>query len=144
MPSLAEGARAAGRDVASIPVVAGSCFVTGRDGDELAGQREAQRRKFAFLYSTPAYRPTLELCGYLGLQDELSRLVRSGDWGALGSVVSDEVLDEIQPSATYDELPALVTRRLSGLVSGFVLPPPDDPADDDRFRKVVAAIQAID
>ncbi len=144
MPSLAEGARAAGRDVASIPIVAGSCFVTGRDGDELAGQREAQRRKFAFLYSTPAYRPTLELCGYPGLQAELSRLVRSGDWGVLGSVVSDEVLDEIQPAATYDELPALVTRRLSGLVSGFVLPPPDDPADDDRFRKVVAAIQAID
>ena len=99
----------------------------------------AQRRKFAFLYSTPAYRPTLELCGYPGLQDELRRAVHSGDWEALGSVVSDEVLDEIQPSATYDELPALVTRRLSGLVSGFVLPPPDDPADDDRFRKVVAA-----
>lgn len=144
LPSLAEGARAAGRDVTSIPIVAGSCFVTGRDGDELAEHRQAQRRKFAFLYSTPAYRPTLELCGFPGLQDELRRLVRSGDWDALGSVVSDEVLDEIQPSATYDELPALVTRRLSGLVSGFVLPPPDDPADDARFRKVVAAIQAID
>jgi probable F420-dependent oxidoreductase len=144
LPNLAEGAAAAGRDVTSIPLVAGACFVTGRDRDELAASRPAQRRKFAFLYSTPAYRPTLELCGYPGLPEELRRLVRRGEWDALGSVVTDEVLDEIQPAATYDELPALVTRRLSGLVSGFVLPPPDDPADDARFRKVVAAIQAIE
>jgi probable F420-dependent oxidoreductase len=144
LPHLAEGARAAGRDVTSIELVGGSCFVTGRDSDELAEHRQAQRRKFAFLYSTPAYRPTLELCGYPGLHEELRQLVRHGDWDALGSVVSDEVLDEVQPAATYDELPTLVTRRLSGLVSGFVLPPPGDPADDTRFQKVIAAIQAID
>jgi probable F420-dependent oxidoreductase len=144
VPSLAEGARAVGRDVSSIPLVAGSCFVTGRDRDELAEHRQDQRRKFAFLYSTPAYRPTLELCGYPGLHDELRRLVRSGDWDSLGSVVSDEVLEEIQPAATYDELPALVAQRLSGLVSGFVLPPPENPADDARFQQVVAAIHDID
>jgi probable F420-dependent oxidoreductase len=144
VPSLHQGARAVGRDVTSIRLVAGLCFVTGRDSDELAGRRAAQRRKFAFLYSTPAYRPTLELCGYPRLHQELRELVRDGDWDALDSVVTDEVLDEIQPTATYDELPTLVVRRLSGLVSGFVLQLPDDPADDAQFRKVIAAIQTIE
>ena len=147
LPYLEEGAHAAGRDPTAIPIVAGSCFITGRDSDDLAKQRETQRRKFAFLYSTPAYRPALELCAYPGLHDELRQLVRAGAWDRLADVVTDEVLDEIQPAATYDELPALVARRLNGLVSGFVLPLPEDredPEDDERFGTVIAAIHAIE
>ena len=147
VPSLAEGAHAAGRDVTSIPLVAGACFVTGWDSDELAESRQAQRRKFAFLYSTPAYRPTLELCGYTGgaLQDELRRLVRSGDWDALGSVVSDEVLDHVPQSRDIQRAAGIAGWALSpDWLAASSCPRLINAADDARFRKVLAAIQAID
>jgi len=70
-------------------------------------------------------------------------MVRSDNWDELDSVVTDDVLDEVQPSASYEELPALVTSRLSGLVSGFVLDLPYEQTDDDEFRDTIKAIQTI-
>ena len=144
VPSLSEGSRSVGRDPASIPIIAGSCFITARSTDEIMAKREAQRRRFAFLYSTPAYKTTLELLGYDDLSDKLRLMVRTENWDELESVVTDDVLDEVQPSAPFDELPDLVASRLSGLVSGFVLDIPLDASDDEQFRDTVKAIQTID
>jgi alkanesulfonate monooxygenase SsuD/methylene tetrahydromethanopterin reductase-like flavin-dependent oxidoreductase (luciferase family) len=143
LPALSAGASSAGRDLASIPIIAGSCFITARSAEEIMAKRETQRRKFAFLYSTPAYGTTLELLGYVDLGERLRAMVRSDNWDELDSVVTDDVLDEVQPSASYEELPALVTSRLSGLVSGFVLDLPYEQTDDDEFRDTIKAIQTI-
>ena len=143
LPHLAAGARRAGRAESSVQIFAGSCFITGRDGAHLAAERERQRQKFAFLFSTPAYKPTLELCGYSEIQGRLQTMAREGNWDGLQSVVTDELLNEVLPSGTYDELPSMVQARLSGIASGFVLQPPPDPSDDRVFARALADIQEL-
>lgn len=59
LPMLREGADEAGRDVPRL--VTGSTFITGPDAHSVAASREQQRGLLGFLYSTPAYRRTLEL-----------------------------------------------------------------------------------
>ena len=69
LPALAEGARAAGRDLgaAGFETVIGTSVITGATVDAVLAERERQRRLLAFLYSTPAYAPTLELYGWADL-----------------------------------------------------------------------------
>ena len=141
-PNLAIGAARSGRDPADLELVIGTQVITGADGPALDAERERQRRLFAFLYSTPAYRRTLELYGWESLADRLAALVRTDAWASLPAVVTDEVLDTLVPTAPFDELPALLTARFAHLGQGLLLPVPADPAGDRRFAEVVAALRA--
>jgi probable F420-dependent oxidoreductase len=143
LPNLAEGAEEAGRSLADLELVVGSPFVVGATASALDAERERQRRLFAFLYSTPAYRRTLELYGWDDLGGRLRDLIRHDRWDELHSVVSDEVLDTLVPSATYDELPALVLGRFGHLCQGVTVPVPTDPADDAAHADALAAIRAV-
>jgi hypothetical protein len=105
-------------------------------------ERERQRRLLAFLYSTPAYAPTLELYGWTEIGPRLRDLIRHDRWDDLAAVLSDEVLDTLVPCGTFDELPGLLRDRFTGLGQGIVVSPPPDGHDDDAFRSVVASLQA--
>ncbi len=143
LPALAAGARAAGRDLAAegFETVIGATVITGGSTAAVLAERERQRRLLAFLYSTPAYAPTLELYGWDELGPQLRDLIRHERWDDLGAVLSDEVLDTLVPCATFDELPGLLVHRFAGLGQGVLISPPTDSADDDAFREVVAAIR---
>jgi hypothetical protein len=144
LPALAEGALAAGRDLvdAEFETVIGTSVITGATPDDVAAERERQRRLLAFLYSTPAYAPTLELYGWDEVGPRLRDLIRHDRWDELGGVLSDEVLDTLVPCGTFDELPALLRARFAGLGQGIVVSPPPEGHGDDAFRPVVAALQA--
>ena len=142
LPWLREGRASAGRGD-PVPVVAGTSVITGADDAAVARERERQRRLFAFLYSTPAYRTTLDLYGWGDLGDELRERVRADRWDGLGSVVTDEVLETIVPCGTYAELPQVLAARYRGLADGVVLMPPAEGGDDAEFRALVAALQSV-
>jgi probable F420-dependent oxidoreductase len=142
-PGLAEGAARAGRSLtpAEFELVIGTQIITGASPQALSEERERQRRLLAFLYSTPAYRPTLELYGWADLGPRLRALTRSGDWDDLAGVLPDDVIDTLVPSGTFDELPDLLIGRFGELGQGIVASPPADPADDGAFREVIRALQ---
>lgn len=141
-PNLAAGAERAGRSLADVELVVGAPVVTGRDAEAVAAERERQRRLFAFLYSTPAYRRTLDLYGWGDLQGALAALTREQRWDDLAAVVTDEVLDTLVPSAVYEDLAKVVLTRTKDLGQGVLLSPPSDPADDEAFVDVVAQLKA--
>ena len=64
LPRLREGAARSGRDLESFKLVLGSLVATGPDAASVAQEREKWRRMLGFLYSTPAYWPSLELFGW--------------------------------------------------------------------------------
>jgi len=144
LPALAAGARSAGRDLAAsgFEVVVGTAVITGASAAALDAERERQRRLLAFLYSTPAYAPTLELYGWPELGPRLRELIRHDRWEDLGNVLPDDVLDALVPSGTFDELPGLLSERFAGLGRGITVNPPADASDDVAFAEVVAALQA--
>ena len=104
------GRRTAGRDLttAGFETVIGTSVITGASTDEVIVERERQRRLLAFLYSTPAYAPTLELYGWTEIGPRLRELIRHDRWDDLAAVLSDEVLDTLVPSGTFDELPGVL------------------------------------
>ncbi len=143
LPALAAGAVAEGRDLAAdgFETVIGTPVVTGATPAAVAAERERQRRLLAFLYSTPAYAPTLELYGWSDVGPRLRDLVRHDRWDDLGDVLPDEVLDTLVPCGTFEELPGVLLERFGGLGRGIVVSPPGDPGDDRAFRDVVTALQ---
>ncbi len=142
LPNLARGAAAIGRSVGDVELVAGTQVITGPTPEAVALERERQRKLFAFLYSTPAYRPTLELYGWESLGDELRTIVAAERWDDLGAVISDTVLDALVPVGTLDELPALLVDRFAGLVDGVLVPAPADRAGDAQLAEAIVQLQA--
>jgi probable F420-dependent oxidoreductase len=144
LPALDDGAAGAGRNLREVDfeVVIGTSVITGATSDDVLVERERQRRLLAFLYSTPAYAPTLELYGWAEVGPRLRDLIRHDRWDDLGAVLSDEILDTLVPSGTFDELPGLLRDRFNGLGQGVVVSPPPDARDDEAFGSVVAALRA--
>ncbi|MGP8059203.1 MAG: TIGR03617 family F420-dependent LLM class oxidoreductase [Acidimicrobiales bacterium] len=142
LPNLAVGAKRSGRDPGDLELVVGTQVITGANDQALAAERERQRRLFAFLYSTPAYRRTLELYGWEEMAPRLAAMVRSGDWGDLASVVTDEVLDTLVPTGRFEEIPGILLDRFAALGQGILLAPPADQRDDAAFARVVATLRA--
>jgi probable F420-dependent oxidoreductase len=143
-PGLADGAAAAGRDLADddFELVVGTQVITGATETALQAERERQRRLLAFLYSTPAYRPTLELYGWSELGPQLRALIHRDEWDGLGELLPDEIIDTLVPTGTFDELPKLLHDRFADLAQGIVVSPPPDTGIDDAFGEVIRALQA--
>ncbi|HMQ28395.1 MAG TPA: hypothetical protein PKA98_20575, partial [Acidimicrobiales bacterium] len=95
-----------------------------------------------FLFSTPAYRRTLELHGWEALGSQLRALARADRWADMAGAVSDDVLDTVVVSAPYDGLAAAVADRYADLVGGVLMQVPTDPDDDDAFAEAVADLRA--
>jgi probable F420-dependent oxidoreductase len=141
LPNVRAGAEQAGRDPNDIAIVAAITLVAGASEEELAGERERHRRLFAFLYSTPAYRKTLELYAIPELGAQLRALVREERWEDLPVLVPDELLDRVLVVGRYEELGPLLTERFTGLVDGLLLGPVRPTQDDADVARLVAAVR---
>lgn len=142
-PALAAGAERAGRSLDDLELVCGTQVITGRAPAQLAAERERQRRLFAFLYSTPAYRRTLELYGWQDLAAQLQAMIRADQWADLHRLVTDEILDTLIPTATLDELAPVLARRFGALADAVLLSPTTDPADDEAMTEVIAQLHSL-
>ena len=127
----------------AIALVVGSPYITGATAPAVATEREHQRQMLAFLYSTPAYRRTLELFGWAELGERLQRMTRESRWDELSTLVTDEVLDALVPQGTYEELPAVIDRWFGKIATGVLIPPPRDPADDPAVAELIRAVHTI-
>lgn len=143
LPAVEEGLARAGRGSEELTTVVGGMVATGRDDAAVDEARHRHRAMLGFLFSTPAYRRTLELHGWEDLGDRLRTLTREGRWDDLEAAVTDEVLDAVVPSGRYDELARVLGERYGDLVDGVLLHPPTDPADDDLFAAAVADLKAV-
>lgn len=118
-------------------------LVTGPTNAAVEANRSAQRAVLAFLYSTPAYRRTLDLFGWAELGERLQRLTREGDWDHLGDLLSDDILDVLVPRGTYSELPTVLDQWFAGRTDGILLQPPNDSEDDGLFAEVIEDVRRI-
>jgi probable F420-dependent oxidoreductase len=140
-PRLAQGAARAGRDAAALPIMVGPILATGATRDEVREAREHARRTLAFLYSTPAYWPSLELFGWKDRGERLHRLTREGRWSDMTAVVGDDLLDAAVPQAPYDEIEGVLREWYGGLTTWLSFPMSDDPRHDAAVARVVARLR---
>lgn len=142
MPALDSGVEQARRPDRP-RIITASPLITGPDVDAVDRSRQTQRAVLAFLYSTPAYQRTLELFGWPELGPRLRTMTRNGDWASLGALMTDEVLDTVLPTGTWDQLPDILEGWYGGLVDGLLIQPPEDPSLDARFSETLRAIGSI-
>lgn len=123
LPALERGAAKAGKARSDLVVALPGFVVAGADEAGVAASARATKSQLAFYGSTPAYRPVLELHGWGDLQSELNELSKQGEWGKMGALVPDEMLEAFAvvcpAGAAATEVAQRVLDRWGKLVDRF-------------------------
>lgn len=141
LPRLQAGFELGGHDGNAFKLVLAPLTATGSDEENVSAQWEKQRSLLGFLYSTPAYWPSLELFGWRDKGQQLQELTRAGNWQDMPRIITDEMLDKFVPRGTYDVIAEVYRERYAGLTQRITFPMPEDPADDQLAARAVAALQ---
>ncbi|MBV6415499.1 MAG: hypothetical protein CMLOHMNK_00010 [Steroidobacteraceae bacterium] len=142
LPNLLAGAGRRDPALAKLRICANQLVATGPDAATVAAERERFRGTLAFVFSTPAYWPSLELFGWRGIGEQLRALTREGRWKDMPAALPDPVLDEFLVSGCYAELPAKLVQRFAGLVDRITVTVPTNPEHDAACAAAIAAIRA--
>ncbi|BBY57771.1 LLM class F420-dependent oxidoreductase [Mycolicibacterium sarraceniae] len=130
IPALQRGMAKSGRSRADFQVMAPVFVVTGVDEAEIEAAAAASRKQIAFYASTPAYRKVLELHGWGDLQSELHRLSLEGQWDAMATMISDEILETFAVVAPLDGLAAALGARCDGIIDRVMVGLPSSASED--------------
>lgn len=112
LPALVEGRDRVGRE--STDVIVTPFVVTGSDEAARAASERAVREQIAFYGSTPSYRGVMELHGWGDAADALHAASRRGEWAAMGSLITDDMMSAFAidcPSHDVDALRHAVEER---------------------------------
>ena len=142
LPALTRGAATAGRSPGDIEISGPAFVVTGTTEEEMAASIVGTKQQIAFYGSTPAYRGVLELHGWGGLQDDLNRMSKQGQWKEMGELITDEMLHAFAVVAEPEHLAAGLEERYGGSVQriSFYAPYASDP---ERWRAVMEQLHAV-
>jgi probable F420-dependent oxidoreductase len=126
-PAIETGARKTGRSLHDLQVVANAFVVTSPE------EREMVRQQIGFYASTPSYRAVMSHHGWQEVGEALSKLVRSGQWGEISNLVSDEMVDTFATTAHPAELADALKERYQGVADRINLYIPFTPGERDDF-----------
>jgi len=142
LPALTSGAERVGRGSAPGTVIASTFVATGPDDAAVTRERENLRQYFGFLYSTPQYWPTLALYGWEDIGTKLREFTRAGRWQDMPALITDDILDALVATGTYDAIAPVLRSWYGDLASGITLRLPDDPTHDPALGRVIGALAA--
>ena len=121
----------------SLPVFV---VIDGDDGSRTAAELGV-REQIAFYGSTPAYRPVLDLHGWGELHEQLNMLSRRQEWAAMGSLITDDVLNEFAVAGDPQQVAVAIQRRFGDMISRVSLYTPYR-ADPSAVAAVTASLRA--
>lgn len=141
LPRLERGRTRSGRSPSDFQLQLSPLVAIGATTTDARAERERQRELLGFLYSTPAYWPSLELFSWSARGQKLHELSRAGKWNEMKAVVDDEMLDTFVPMATYPEIAELLRDWYAGLATQISFPVPADPKHDAAAAAAIAALR---
>lgn len=101
-------------------------------------EREYARSQLAFYASTPSYRPVMVLHGWGEVAEKLSAHAARGEWDAMPSLLTDEMLQVFCLTAAEGDLPAALKERYTGLADRLSIYSPFRPGQKDDFWRRLA------
>jgi probable F420-dependent oxidoreductase len=140
LPAIERGLAKAGRARKDFQLACPVFVVTGRDAKEWEQSRVGVCKQIAFYGSTPAYRGVLEAHGWGALQSELNAMSKRGEWDAMGTRITDEILEQFAIVARPDEVPEQLKKRYGSSIDrvlatfGF--------SDDAQRKRALAELRA--
>jgi len=142
LPRLQGGFEAGGHDGNHFKLILGPLTATGKDEETVAAEWEKQRNLLGFLYSTPAYWPSLELFGWQEKGQQLLDMTRAGKWQDMPKIITDDMLEKFVPRGTYDDIAAVYRERYAGLTRRITFPMPANPDDDALAAQAIARLKS--
>jgi len=142
IPRLQAGLEKADRTLENFKLILGPLTATGKSDEIVAAQWEKQRNLLGFLYSTPAYWPSLELFGWEDKGQQLLDMTRSGNWKAMPDIITDDMLEKFVPRGNYSNIAAVYHERYAGLSNRITFPMPENPDDDAAAGAAIAQIKS--
>src|SRR5215471_43486 len=141
LPALERGLTRAGRGRADVEVAFPAMVIVAETDEEMARGRDAIRPRLAFYGSTPAYKIVLDAHGWGDLQPELNRITKSGDWRAMGSLITDEIVDTFVVSGTPEQIGPRLLERYGDIIQRVSFDGPSK-LTDERVQRVLAGFRA--
>ncbi len=141
LPRLQAGFDKAGRSGQDFKLVLGPLTATGKDEAMVAAQWEKQRNLLGFLYSTPAYWPSLEMFGWEDKGQQLLDMTRSGNWQEMPNIITDDMLEKFVPRGNYDQIAEVYRTRYGELSRRITFPMPENPEDDLLAARAIASLK---
>ncbi|HUI47617.1 MAG TPA: LLM class F420-dependent oxidoreductase [Acidimicrobiia bacterium] len=141
VPALERGLAKSGRTRSDFEVSFPTMVIVAESDEELASRRNEMRPRLAFYGSTPAYKIVLDAHGWGNLQPELNRLSKTGDWKAMASLITDEIVDTFVVSGTPEQIAPRLTERFGGITQRVSFDTPDR-LGHERVERVLAGFHA--
>jgi len=144
-PNLDLGIKKSGKSSSDVQLMLATQIAVGLTDEQVAKQREKQRELMAFLYSTPAYWPSLELFGLQqgdeGLGKQLQLLTRENKWQEMTALIGDDLLDKVVVSGRYDEIAGKLKNHYQNVSDWITFPIPENTAEDEATASVIKELQ---
>jgi probable F420-dependent oxidoreductase len=140
MPAIEAGLAKAGKTRDGFEL-SYSCFVvTGRDEAEFAASKKAAQERIAFYGSTPAYKGVLESIGCGELQGELNAMSKQGRWKEMGTLITDDMLNEFGVVGEPKDIAPQMLSRYGSFVDRTSASFP--VSDDAQRASIIQALRA--
>jgi probable F420-dependent oxidoreductase len=142
-PAVEDGLRASGRSRQDFAYATAAFVVVGDTERERDQNTEAVKQQIAFYASTRTYEPVLASHGWEGIMLELHRKSLEGDWEGMTRLITDEMLEQIAVSGTYESIGAKLRERYAGLLDRIALYQPYEAlVDESRAATLVRQFKA--
>jgi probable F420-dependent oxidoreductase len=141
LAAVQQGLERSGRPRQTFEIICGVIVGMGVDPAAVARAREGVRALLGFYGSTPAYRWVLDTEGQGVLQAELAQLIRQGNWGALASVVPDDLVDALAICGTPLECAERLREKVGDVADRIALFTPVQP-EDSQLAELLAYLRA--
>lgn len=139
LPRMHDGLEAAGRARDDFTLVCESIVAVWTSEAEREQALTAARGLVAFYGSTPAYRVVLEAEGMGDLQPRLQAMVRKGDWGEMGTLVPDELLEKVVVCGEPAEVGEQLGQRYGAVADRLGFYSPGQVISTESLRTITAA-----
>ena len=143
-PAVQEGLQASGRSRQDFTYATSSFVIVGDTDRERAENREAVRQQIAFYASTRTYEPVLAAHGWEGIIPELHQKSLNGDWKGMARLITDQMLDTVAVSGTYESIGGKLRERYAGLLDRTSLYQPYEAlVDESRHAALVRRLKVF-
>jgi len=148
LPSLATGAKRAGRDAAALHLTVPVFTAVGDTEAERHRLREMARGQVAFYGSTPNYGFIFDLLDREGTTERLRERQKAGDIAGMIALIDDDLLNEFVLTGTFEDMAELVVDRYGGIADRVVFyfaaaAWAADPESLVRWGEVAAGVRAL-
>jgi probable F420-dependent oxidoreductase len=140
LPAIERGLAKSGRKRADFEISYSNFVVSGANEEDFKKAKRGACERIAFYGSTPAYRGVLESIGVGDLQTELNTMSKQGRWKEMGTLVTDDILNQFAVVGEPASIVPETKRRYGAIVdrtsASF------DFVDAEKRKAMIAALRA--